>query len=180
MVRQGEGYYSLTSNLPFFQQPSRMFNLGAAGFRKAGEWEFSLSGELTHLRTGSGSAQMLAFSPATMVSGELGLRKNHLTAKGRNGLADSLALSIVVPPRAVAGNLRVDYLTPTADGMSLMPTSLVVPLSRLGAEPVRVEGAYRLARAGKWSLDLTGGVNMARAEGLSPVEGMVALRLPLR
>jgi hypothetical protein len=55
---------------------------------------------------------------------------------------------------------------------------MVVPLAALGQDPVKIEAAYRLGRVASWSLDLTGGINLASAEGLAPVEGMVALRVP--
>ena len=58
----------------------------------------------------------LSFTPATLASGEISLRKN-LVAFASGDLRDSLALSLAVPPRAIAGSLRVNYLTPTADGM---------------------------------------------------------------
>jgi subtilisin family serine protease len=176
-VRERDGYYTLASDLPFLRQSSRTWNAGVAAFRQAGRWEINASAEVTRLVAGGG-AGVFAFSPATLVSGELGLRRNGLAVSPLGGWQDSLALSLALPPRAVSGRLSVDYLATTADGLDLAPASMVVPLAALGQDPVKIEAAYRLGRVASWSLDLTGGINLASAEGLAPVEGMVALRVP--
>ena len=174
-VLQRRGYQSLTGDLPLLQRPSKVFNLGAAGIRKSGKWQISLSGELSHVRMSRG-LDGLAITPATLASAELGLRRHRLVTGRGSGLTDSLALTLAVPPRAVSGSLRVDYMTPTADGLDRRPTSLVVPVSALGHEPARVEGAYRIGTPGQWALDLTGGVELERVAGLRGLEGMASFR----
>jgi hypothetical protein len=173
MIQRG-GYYSLTSDLADLQRPTKLFNLGAAAVRKLGTWEVALSGELTHLRM-NGGAQALSFTPAALASAELSLRKNRL-AFAHGDLRDSLALSFTLPPRAVSGSLRVDYLTPTADGMARQAAVLSVPLAALGHEPARVEAAYRLGRGAKWSLNLSGGLNLEQVPGLGAGEGMATFK----
>lgn len=176
-IIQDGGYYSLTSDLADFERPTRMFNLGAAATRKLGGWQLTLSSELTHLRM-SGGAQALAFTPATLVSAEFGLRKNHV-AFADGDLRDSLSVAVSLPPRAIAGKLRVNYLTRTADGLGTMAAHYAVPLSALGNEPMRVEAAYRLSAGSTWSISLSGGLNLARASALGAGEGMATFRLAL-
>lgn len=173
MMQQG-GYYSLTSDLADLRRPTKLFNLGGAAIRKLGDWELSVSGELTHLRM-NGGAQTLSFTPAALASAELSVRKNDL-AFGHGKLRDSLALSVTVPPRAIAGNLKVDYLKPTADGLDREATTLTVPISALGREPARAEAAYRVGAGSKWSLSLSGGLNLERVPGMGMGEGMATFR----
>jgi hypothetical protein len=66
-----------------------------------------------------------------------------------------------MPPRAISGQIQVDYMTRTADGLGRQAARLAVPVSRLGAEPLRLEAAYRLGITPFWSVSLTGGANLA-------------------
>jgi hypothetical protein len=176
MIQRG-GYYSLTSDLSDFQRPTKLFNFGGAVIRRQGDWELSLSGEMTHLRMNSGDAS-LSFTPATLASGEISVSKNRV-AFASGDLRDSLALSLAIPPRAVAGSLRVNYLTPTADGMDRQAAMLLVPLAALGREPMRVEAAYRLRSGTQWTLSISGGANLEQVPGLAAGEGMVTFRLSI-
>jgi hypothetical protein len=172
VLTQTGGYYSLTSDLAAFKKPTRLFNLGVAGIRRIGGLELTASAELTHLQMASGS-DGLAITPANMVSAEIGLRKSGLAFADR----DSLGLSFVLPPRAISGQVRVDYMTPTADGLGRQAARLMVPLSQLGAEPPRVEAAYRLALASQWSVSLTGGVNLANTDYVGAGELLAGMKL---
>lgn len=163
-ILQRGGYYNLTSDLADLRRPAMLYNLGAAAIHRLGNWELTASGELTHLRAGGG-AETIALTPATLVSGEVGLRKRGLAFAGR-AMRDSLALSVTMPPRAVAGNLRVNYLAPTADGLDREAATLSVPIAALGHEPVKVEAAYQLDSGTRWSLKLTGGVNLESVPGM--------------
>ena len=174
VIIQRGGYHSLTSDLPDLQRPSKLFNLGAAAVRKLGDWEFSASGELTHLRM-NGGTQAISFTPAMLASAEIGVRKRGLAFASKS-LRDSLALSVTLPPRAVSGSLRVSYLTPTADGLERQSASLSVPLAALGREPVKVEAAYRLDAGHRWSFSISGGVNLEQVQGLGAGEGMMTYR----
>lgn len=173
-ILQNGGYYSLTSDLADFQRPTKMFNFGAAAIRELGDWELSLSGELSHLRM-NGGGQALSFTPATLASAEFGLRKGNL-AFAHGSLRDSLALSFTVPPRAITGSLKVSYLTPTADGLDLQGATALIPISSLGNEPVRVEAAYRLTAGARWSLNLSGGMNLEQVPGMASGEGMATFK----
>jgi hypothetical protein len=156
VLTQKGGYYSLTSDLAAFDKPTHLVNLGVAGIRRIAGFELTASAEVTHLEMASGS-DGLAFTPANMVSAELGLRKSGLAFGDR----DSFGVSFVMPPRAISGQIRVDYMTRTPDGLGRQAARLAVPLSQLGAEPLRVEAAYRLAIAPSWSVSLSGGANLA-------------------
>lgn len=178
MVQKG-GFYDYSSELADFEHPTRFANLGLAAAHRFGSWEASVAGELTHLRMAQ-AGQPIAITPASLVSGQVGLRKRGLAfPDGDLGarLSDSLALAFVVPPRAVSGALTVNYLTRTPDGLDRMAASKRVALSALGEEPARVEAAYRLHSDKGWSVDLTGGVNLAHSESTGAGEAMATLRM---
>jgi hypothetical protein len=172
VLTQKGGYYNLTSDLAAFDKPTRLFNLGVAGIRRIGGLEFTASAEVTHLQMASGS-DGLNFTPANMVSAETGVRKSGLAFGNR----DSLGLSFVMPPRAVSGQIRVDYMTRTPDGLGRQAALLMVPLSQLGAEPPRVEAAYRLALAPRWSVSLSGGANLADTGYVGAGELLAGMKL---
>jgi hypothetical protein len=172
VMTQTGGYYTLTSDLAAFDKPTRMFNLGVAGIHSIAGLELTASAEITHLQMTSGK-DGLVFTPANMVSAEIGLRKSGLAFDGR----DSLGLSFVMPPRAVSGQLRVDYMTRTADGLGRQAARLSVPLSRLGAEPLRVEAAYRLALTPSWSVSVTGGSNLGNNSYVGAGELLAGMKL---
>lgn len=174
-VRQKGGYYSLVSDLSDFNRPTQMFNFGVAASRQFGDWELSASGELTHLRTSAGAAA-IHFRPGSLVSAEIGLRKSNV-AFSSGGISDSFGMALVVPPRAVSGSLQVDYMTRTADGLGMQAARLNVPLAELGQEPPRVEAAYRIGSGDRWSFNLSGGLNLAKADGLGAGEGMASFTL---
>ena len=114
----------------------------------------------------------LAFTPGNMVSAELGLRKSGLAFASR----DSLAFSIVLPPRAISGQLRVNYMTRTPDGLGRQAAHLAVPISRLGSEPLRVEAAYRLTITPFWTISLTGGANLAENDYVGAGELLAGMK----
>lgn len=177
-VTQKGGYYALESDIQDFQRPTHIFNLGAAASKTSGTWEMRLSGEATHLRTAAMQGSM-GFTPATLASAEMSVHKRNILFGGRNGRSDSLSVAIVMPPRAVSGDLKLAYLTPTADGMSQQAANLRVPLTGLIREPERMEMAYRLASGQSWSFGLSGGINLRREPGIAAGEGMATLRLAL-
>lgn len=172
ILTQRGGYYDLISNLSAFDKPTRIFNLGVAGIRKLGAFELTASAELTHLVMTPGSSA-LAITPANMVSAELGLRKSGIAF----GKRDSLGLSFVLPPRAISGQVQVDYMTRTPDGLGREPARLGVPLSRLGSEPIRVEAAYKLNLAPAWSVSLSGGANLANTQLVGAGELLAGMKL---
>ncbi|MDE2403204.1 MAG: S8 family serine peptidase [Sphingomonadales bacterium] len=180
MIEQRGGYYTVSSSLADFNRPTRMLNLGAAASRTAGAWDLSLSGEVSRLNTAGGDAA-IRFTTATLVSADLSAGRNGILFAGGKH-SDTLRLAISLPPRAVTGNLRVDYMAPTSDGLGQQAASTIVPISKLGAEPVRAELAYRLRSGaagsrGAWSFGVSGGVNFARVPGLGMGEGMATFRL---
>jgi hypothetical protein len=174
VMSQTGGYYDLTSNLADFQKPTRLFNLGAVVSHSSGSWELTASSELTHLSMAGGD-NVLRFTPANMVSAQLGLRKSGVAFAGT--MHDSLGLSFVLPPRAISGSLRAAYLTPTADGLGRTAATYDVPLSRLGSEPPRIEAAYRLESGRNWTFSLTGGAALSRATAQESGEAMASFKL---
>lgn len=178
MVQKG-GFYDFSSDLDDFRRPTRLANLGVAAARRFGSWEAGLAGEVTHLRMAN-AGQAIGFTPTTLVSGQASLRKHGVAFGGAGpnaGISDSLAFAFVVPPRAISGALRVDYLTRTPDGLGQMGASKRVALSALGEEPARIEAAYRVKSDAGWSLDLTGGVNLGRSDYTGAGEAMATWRL---
>jgi hypothetical protein len=173
-MMQTGGYYDLTSNLADFRKPTHLFNLGGVVSHRSGDWELTASGELTHLRMAGGD-NVLRFTPANLVSAQIGLRKSGVAFA--DGMRDSLGVSFVLPPRAVSGNLRASFLTPTADGIGRQTASYDVPLSRLGSEPPRIEAAYRLESGRNWSFSLTGGAALGRATAQESGEVMASYKL---
>ena len=176
VVTQRNGYFTMTSDLADFNRPTQMYNLGAAASRRLGSWELSLSGEVTHMRMSGQGA--LGFTPATMASGEAAISKSGLALHGKQ-VTDRFNLSFLVPPRAVAGDLRLNYMAPTADGMGQQAVDRRVPISQLGHDPMRVEAAYQVRNGNRWSLSLSGGYNLEKATGLGRAEGMATFRLSL-
>ena len=177
-VTQQGGYYALESDIRDFQRPTQVYNLGLAASKQAGAWEVRVSGEATHLKTGTMQGSM-SFTPATLASAEMSLRKANILFGGRNGRSDNLSLAIVMPPRAVAGALKLDYLTRTADGLGQQVANMRLPLSGLVGEPARMEAAYRLTSGQSWSLDLSGGINLRHVDGIAAGEGMASLRFAM-
>lgn len=161
-IVQRHGYLDLASNLDAFDRPTTMYNLGAAATRMAGSWELRLSGELTHARMAIGSDAAMRFTPSNLVSAEVGVAKHGLMAGGGER-SDRMSVAFVLPPRAVSGALALNYMTPTEDGMGLQATRLNVPMSRLGAEPVRIEAAYQVLSKRGWSVSFTGGANLQKS-----------------
>ena len=159
-IIQRHGYLDLASNLDAFDRPTTLYNLGTSVTRLAGNWEFRGSAEWTHARMAIGTDTALRFTPANYVSAEMGMSRHGLLAGAMGERTDHFSLALVLPPRAVSGALALNYLTPGADGVSRIATSAAVPLSRLGAEPVRLEAAYALVSSRGWSVSLAGGANL--------------------
>ncbi|MGE5721472.1 MAG: S8 family peptidase [Sphingomonadales bacterium] len=176
MLSQTGGYYDLASNLPAFSKPTRMLNLGVAASRSFGPWEASLSGELTHLGA-TATFDTIRLTQSNVASGELRLRKNGL-AFSRGGFNDSLSLAFVVPPRAVSGSLRADFLTRTPDGLGRQAAAYRYPLSSV-ADPVRVEAAYQIGEGRSWSFDVSGGLNLRRSDYSGAGEALTSFHLSL-
>lgn len=176
-IVQRHGYMDLASNIDAFDRPTTMYNLGAVATRSTGTWELRLSGEWTHARMAVGSDAALRFTPANFVSAEVGVAKHGLVASGGER-SDRMSIAFVLPPRAVTGALAMNYMSPTADGLGMQATNLAVPLSRLGAEPVRLEAAYQVLSKRGWSLSFTGGANLQRSIN-GAGEAMARFRLAL-
>jgi hypothetical protein len=174
-INQTGGYYNLASDISAFDKPTRLFNFGAMASRLIGGFELVAAGEMTHLRMATG-ADGLRFTPANMVSGELSLRKNGIAFAGRQ-VRDNFGLAFVVPPRAISGNLRLDYLVPTTDGLGRQSARYLVPLSQLGSEPARVEAAYRVSVGKAMSFSLSGGANLSNAAMTGAGEVMAGMKM---
>lgn len=177
-LSQQGGYYDMVTTLPAFGKRTEMVNLGAAASHMMGAWEVSTSGEVTHLRT-SAAGETFHVTPANIVSAEVRLRKNGIGVSHFSGMSDSLSLAVVVPPRAVSGHLTAEYLTQTSDGLGQVAASYAYPLSKIGADPVKVEAAYRLQGGSAWSIDLTGGYNLQKAYYGGAGEALATFRLAL-
>ena len=95
------------------------------------------------------------------------------------GLSDSLGIALVMPPRAVSGALTVEYMTRTSDGLGRMAADYRYPLSKIGADPVKVEAAYRLSGGTSWSLDVSGGLNLSEGYYNGRGEALATFRLGL-
>jgi hypothetical protein len=176
-LAQSGGYYDLVSDLPGFDRQTRLANLGAMAGRSFGSWEISAAGEVSHVTT-TAAAEAFRLTPANIASAELRLRKGGIGLAGDQA-QDSLSLALVMPPRAVSGSLRVDYMTRTADGLGRQAASQLIPLSSLGENPVKVEAGYRIGEGSAWSLDLTGGYNLERSDYLGRGEALASLHLAL-
>jgi hypothetical protein len=174
MLTQKGGYYDLTSNLQAFRKPTHMLNLGAAVSRSFGAWEATATGELTHLRAPD-AVDWMRLSAANLASAELRLRKNGVAFAG-GGLDDSMSVALVMPPRAVSGSLRLDYMTRTADGLGRQAASYRYSLAD-AAEPLKVEAAYQLSKGGSWSFDISGGYNLGRSEDSGAGEALTSFHL---
>jgi hypothetical protein len=175
MLTQRGSYYTLTSNLPAFEKPVQVVNLGVAAARMIAGLELTASAEVTHLDMSAGH-DSLRLTTADLVSAELGLRKTGFAFTG-NGPRDSLSLAFVMPPRAVSGQMRVDYMTRTPDGLGMQPARYLVPLSGLGAEPLRMEAAWRLDLTRSWMVSLSGGANLAERAQIGVGEVMAGTKL---
>jgi len=163
MLSQKGGYYNLASDLDMFEKPTRVANLGVAASRSMGSWEVSASSEVTHL-SAAHAADYLHLTSSNLASGEVRVRKSGIAFGGYGKrVNDSLALAFVVPPRAVSGSLKLGYMTRTLDGLGRQAADGRLALSDLGAEPMKVEAAYRLSDGKAWSFDLTGGLNMEKS-----------------
>ena len=158
-ISQRGGYYDMTSDLPGLDGSARMLNLGAVASRAIGSWEVSIAGEATHIRTSGTATDMLRLTPSNIVSAELRARKTGV-AFNDGRLADSLSVALVLPPRAVSGDLRVDYMTRTDDGLGMRAETYTHALSKVTADPPKIEAGYRLTSGKRWTLDLSGGLNL--------------------
>lgn len=176
-LSQSGGYYDLVSDLPGFDRQTHLVNLGAVASRSFGSWDVSAAGEVSHVTT-TAAAEAFRLTPANIASAELRLRKAGIGfAKG--AVQDSLSLALVMPPRAVSGSIKVDYMTRTEDGLGRRAASQLIPLSSLGENPVKAEAAYRIGEGTAWSLDLTGGYNLERSDYLGRGEALASLHLAL-
>jgi hypothetical protein len=178
LIRQKRGFYDATLDVAGLEKPTYVVNAGAAVSTSSAGWDFYLSGEVSRL-TMSSAGQPIGFSPTTLVSAEAGVSKSAVLVRG-SGLADSIRASLVVPPRAVGGNLRLSYMTPTADGMDVMATQRQIGVRQLGHRAARFEAGYQLSSSSRWSLDLTSGIDLERTTGQKrAAEGFIAFKTAL-
>lgn len=173
---QNGGYYDMASTLDGLDGTTRLFNLGAVVSRALGSWEVSAAGEISHVSMSGGTSEIFSLTPANIVSAELRLRKAGV-AFGGGELADSLSVALVMPPRAVSGTLRLDYMGPTADRLDLQPYHLRLGLGDLDADPVKVEAGYRLTGGSGWTLDLSGGVNLRQSDYAGRGEALASFHM---
>lgn len=159
MMSQKHGYYDLESSLDSFDKPTSMINLGVAASRAMATGSCRLRAKpptCARRRQGPRSA-----SRPTLASASVTARKTKLLF-GEGDRHDSLALSLAMPPRAIAGSLDLNYLTRTPDGLGRQAVRYRTSLSKLTAEPMRVEGAYKLVAGNDVSFSLAGGTGLAR------------------
>lgn len=176
LVQKG-GYYDMASTLPGLDGTSRLVNVGAVASRAMGSWEVSAAGEVTNIRTSGSSSALFDLTPSNIVSTELRARKAGVAfSNGR--LADSLSVALVLPPRAVSGSLRLDYMVPTDDRMGRQPHSLRQALGDLDADPVKVKMGYRLTSHAGWTFDLSGGMNLRQTPYAGRGEALANFHLP--
>lgn len=178
-AEQRNGYLDLATNLPGFDRPTTLLNLGAVVSHAAGAWDLTASGEVTRARM-SARDQAIGFTPATFASAQIGVAKSKVFAIGGGGREDSVRVSLVVPPRATSGSLRLGYVAPTADGLGARSQSSSVALGRLGFEPARAEAGYQVGRQGAWSIGFTAGADLEKSDGPKRFEGLVTLNATLR
>lgn len=156
VMAQSGGWYDISFHVPGAEAATRIANVGLLASRRIGDWEASVAGEISHLRT-SGNG-LFRFTPTTMASGEARLQRSGLLFTGAT--SDKLTFALSVPPRALAGSLDLEHMARTEDGLGRAPVSLRYPLARMGAESPKLEAAYRLQRASGWSLGVAGGVDL--------------------
>ena len=176
-LTQSGGYYDMVSSLPGFDRQTRLVNLGAMASRSFGSWEVSAAGEVSHVTTGA-AAEAFRLTPANIASAELRLRKGGI-GFSQGDMQDSLSLALVVPPRAVSGSLKVDYLTRTDDGLGRRAASQNIALSSMGEIRPRSKPPTGSAKAASWSVDLTGGYNLRQSDYLGRGEALASLHLGL-
>lgn len=156
-MAQRHAFYDLASDLGIFDKPTLVVNLGAAASRTYGAWDLFASGEVSQL-SGTADPGPLAFTGATLASGEVGVRRSNLFFNG--GTQDALTFSLTQAPTAVAGALALDYLERTDDGLGRQSVNRAIPLSELTRQPLRLETAYSVKSGAKWSLGVGAGVSV--------------------
>ncbi|HVM23214.1 MAG TPA: S8 family serine peptidase [Sphingomicrobium sp.] len=173
MIDQKGGWYDLSFRAPEGEASTRIVNVGAVASRWFGAWEATAATEFSHLR-GSG-AGLFNFTPTGLVSAEASVRRSSVLFSGKT--ADSVALAVTLPPRALFGSLSIEHLAPTEDGLGRRTVAGKYALSKLGSEGPKLEAAYRVGGEQGWSLGLAGGLGFAgKARG---AELMMDVRLPL-
>ncbi len=155
---QTHGYYDFTSDLASFERPTAMANLGVAASHRFGPWELSMAAEATHLRMASAD-DAIRLTPATLASASVTGRRSGVLFSSADR-HDSLALSLTLPPRAIAGSFDLNYMTRTPDGLGQQVAHQNISLGRLTREPVRLESAYQLVSGSRLSFSLAGGVGL--------------------
>jgi hypothetical protein len=176
-LNQKSGFYDTEINVAGFDQTTRIANVGAAMSHAAGNWDFSVAGEVSHLRM-SNNERAISFSPTTFVSTEVSVGHSGLMFD-RGELHDTVRVSLTIPPRAVSGNLQLDYMSPTADGLDVHATRRRIPVAELGHQPAKLELGYRLRSDASWSLELSAGLDVERLQDRRAAEGLVSFRSSL-
>jgi len=178
VIRQTHGFYDAAIDVTGFDKPNYVINAGAAMSKASGGWDFYLSGEVSHLPQTS-SGQAIGFSTTTLVSGEVGMSRSGVLFRGL-AIKDSLRASISLPPRAIAGSLQLNYMTPTADGMDVALTKRGISVGELGHKAARFEAGYLVSSNSRWSVDFSAGVDLERTvDQKRSAEGLIALRTML-
>ncbi|MDH4385713.1 MAG: S8 family serine peptidase [Caulobacter sp.] len=154
---QRHGFYDLASDFSSFDAPVALHSLGLAASRSLGAWELYGAAEATAIKAPE-SGEMIAFSDSLLVSGEIGARLNrdHPDA----GLEESLAIALRATPQAVSGQMDLNYMTATEDGLDTRATRRQTSLAEITGQPVRIEGSYSLGNGRTWSTRIRGGADL--------------------
>jgi len=157
---QRHAFYDLASSLDAFNAPAKVFNLGVAASRAYGDWDVYGAAEVTSLKAPSNLGP-IRFTDAVLASGEIGARRFNLFFNGREK-TDALSLSLAAAPTALSGALDLNYLAPTADREGRELVSRQVGLSEITGRTLRLESAYTVHAADRWSFGVSTGVDLDR------------------
>jgi hypothetical protein len=154
---QKHGFYDLASDVSDFDAPVALHSLGLAASRSFQGWELYGAAEATAIQAPD-SAAAIAFSDSLLVSGEIGARFDRALPDA--GLTESLALALRATPQAVSGQLDLNYMTATEDGLDSRAIRRRTSLAEITGHPVRIEGSYSLGNGQTWSTRIRGGADL--------------------
>lgn len=159
-MAQRHAFYDLASTLAAFDHPAWVFNFGVAASRTYGDWDVFGAAEVSSLNAPE-SEGPVRFTDGALVSGEVGLRRSNLFARGET--SDTFSVVVRALPRAISGRMELDYLSPTADGLGTVAVSNRTPLAQITGRTVRLETSYDLRRGDLWSLGVAAGADLEQA-----------------
>lgn len=155
---QRHGYYDLASDLSSFDAPVVLNSVGLAASRTFGAWEVHGAAETTAIAAPATQGP-IRFSDGVLVSAEVGARFSRIVP-GKAALRESLAVGLRAAPQAVSGQLYLDYMAPTAEGLETEVVHRQSPLADVTGRPVLIEGSYTLEDSETWSARLRGGADL--------------------